>query len=331
MAVKQNKSGLQVLFYDIIDLLDQYSLFSPEEVKDEHYIEQLKIWRSVYRLKYKEIQVVIPSNDAVLHSFQIDSSLADWEIAEAIQSEIENVATKEVNGLRIACHNSDPDSEDKFISMLACGIPNVAVQRYVNILEQADLKPARLTVDALEIFNAFKYFHNQDLNKPITILYGRNTQTICLILTQNKYPFVRGFNLEAGDQNEAGETAEFANKGDSIAFHELTDLDFLTSLRSKSDLACSAAPTFLERLLTEVRKYQRHVQSCEGFVEMGTVYLTGDLVTEPQIIDMLKQELKTDVKIWNPFDVLFDDADAKKTGYRFIAALGATIREMDAC
>ncbi len=323
IGLKQNADKLDIQFYELLNLIERYSLNSVKDVTDEHYIEQLRLLAEKYKLKNKEIAVTLPSHSALLRNIELAQSFSESEIADTIQTELEQICTDGLQNMRIAGHQSESHN-DSISSMLVCALPNEQLERFTKILDSAGLDVIVVGIDALEILNAFHYFHKQQATSPITVIHTGQSHTICINLSENTDPFFHIFTVE--NESESGAAEDNTSEMYEIeTTDEPThiDLDFLRTDRSKT------VPEFEAPIVKEIKKYRNHVQTCQGANQVGVVYLTGELANANNLSAELRKSFKAEVKIWNPFEEITNLVNRGPIGQQFPAALGSAIREVN--
>ncbi len=313
----QSANKLDIRFYELVNLIERYSLNSAKDVTEEHYIEQLRLLNKKYKLKNKEIAATLPSHSALLRNIEVAQSSTDPEIADTIQTELEQAGIDGLQNMRIAGYKSET-LNGSFGSMLVCALPNEQLERCTRILYSAGLNVITVGIDALEILNAFNYFHKQQFTNPITFIHAGSSHTICINMSENTDPF---FHIFSVGEAEAGENNLYEIESSDEPIHP--NLDFPRSGRS---ITASESETSIVR---EVKKYRNHVQTCQGTNQAGAVYLTGDLDNLKKLSTALRKSFKIEVKVWNPFEEFTDIVNRGTLGQQFPAAIGSAIREVN--
>ena len=333
-GIGQKGQAFQLLFYDVIDLIKEYSLESFSEINDEHYIEQLRKLVTKYHLINAKVSATLPANSAIIHNLKLNPDQTESEIIETIHAELRQFGLEKIEEMHIACHEMDENnSEEQQLSLLACAIPNSVLERYRRILEEGRLKASVLDLDALGVYNAFNFFHGKKISVPTTVLQIGSQYTVCLIMLPGKTPFF--YVIKLGGNTITNKIMEELClsffKADKLkrrifrpkwtnteAFQKLTLSEILSE--------------FADNLISEVKRCLQHYQSCEDVAEIGKIYLTGGAAKMDLLVSLFYQKLKIETELWNPLNFFKktsaqqDEQNRQLLGIHLTPTIGTLLR-----
>jgi len=307
-GISKNGKAFNLLFYDVIDLITEYSLESFSEISDDHYIEQLRKLVSKYRLENVKVSATLPANSAIIHNLKLNPAQTESELIETIHEELSQFGSQKIEEMHIACHemdenNDENNSEEQQLSLLACAVPNSVLERYRRILQESRLKASVLDLDALGVYNAFYFFHSKKISVPVTILQIGSQYTVCLVMFPGKTPFfyvikLGGNTITIRIMEELCLSFFKADKLKRRIFRpKWTNTEAFQKLTLSEILS-----EFTDNLISEVKRCLQHYQSCEGVAEIGKIYLTGGAAKMDLLVGLFFQKLKIETELWNPLN-----------------------------
>ena len=304
IGIEKKKKSFFLRFYEIIDLVDHYSIKSVEDINDEVYIDQLKSLVEKYHLKNCTVSATLPSNLATIQTLKLNPDQGQEEIVEKIQSELSQVTIQPLEELHIACFQLDEQFQmDDRIKLLSCALPKEIVTKYQHILQASGLKPEILDLDAFGLYNAFYFFVRKPLTVPVTLVQIGSQYAICLIMLPSKNPFFYIIH-QGGNDITTGIMEDLClpfSKADLYKRRMYQPKWMNKSAYQKSNL-CEIYSNFSNKLIDEVKKCMRHFQSIEGVTEMNNIFLTGGGANLAFLVDSFNEQLACKTKIWNPLD-----------------------------
>ncbi len=333
-GISQKGKDLKLHFYDVLDLVETYSLKSLEDLNDDLYIEQLRKLVSKYHVKNARVSALMPVNSAIIRNINLAPGQTEEEILESIQAEFKHVGFDETEEIQIACHQMDEDnSQSQQLSFIACAIPDSVVERYRRILNESGLQVKVMDIDALGIYNTYYYFTKKEMSAPVTIVQIGSDYSTCLIMCEGSLPFfhvikqgghditnsiMKNFKLEFFDAEKL-KMKETRSKGTEIEFCQNSHVNEFYR-------------TFYDDLITEVQKCIQHFQSYSGCAEIGRLYITGGEARHNIVANLFQRKLHIDVNTWNPLEYLgisnSDNGDTLKfaNGLHLAPTIGTLLR-----
>lgn len=303
-GIRQKGQVFQLKFYEVIDLIKEYSLTSMNQITDDLYIEQLRNLVSQYPLKNAKVHVTLPANLTVIHNLKLDPSQTELQITEFIEEELRQVTFGQIDEMRIACQQIEENNvRENQITLLACAVPNSVAERYLRIFCDGGLKVSVMDLDAISVYNAFYFFQRKTITAPVTIVQIGSQYTICLIMLPGKCPFFYiiklGGNYITNRIKEEFCLTFFKAEKLKIRFFQpkWASLDAFQSSKLHQIFF-----EFANNLVSEVKRCMRHFQSYECVAEIGKIYLTGGGAKLGLISNFFFEHLHIETKIWNPLN-----------------------------
>lgn len=303
-GIRKKGDVFQLEFYDVIDLIKEYSLSSLSEINDDLYIEQLRNLVSKYHLRNADANATLPANCAIIHNLKLSLSEIESDITEIILQELRQASLEQIDEMQIACQQLDePHGPEDQISLLVCAVPNSVVERYLKILTDCGFKVSVLDLDAMGVYNAFYFFLNKKLSFPVTAVNIGSQYTICIIMQPGKTPFF--YVIKLGDNNITSKIMEelclTLSKAEILKRRIYRPKWTNSGAYHKSSLSEILAE-FANNIVFEVKRCLRHYQSREGVAEIGKIYLTGGGAKTDLLVNLFHEKLNIRTELWNPLN-----------------------------
>ncbi len=331
IRLNQRKATLE--FYKVVDLVETYSIPELQDIRHEHYTEQLHLLSKEFKLGKALLNSALPADSTVIHTITLPNDQTDEELIATIQQELGQVSVQPLDEMQIACHNLSDESETKGnISLLSCAVSNQTVQGHRDLLEACRLNPGVIDVDAFGLYNALFYFINKNLASPLTAVHVGASHTICLIMLPYQTPFFYVIAMGGNDVTKAimQEVGMPFHKAENFK-KKMQRLNWTNRSHFKESRLSQIYSGFANGLLTEVRKCVRHYQTHRGITDMTSVLFTGGSAKLPYLLEKAEKYLSFPARIWNPLTHFRPDPeDGKKPpdelGLHLPVVLGTLLR-----
>ena len=332
-GLRLNQRSATLQFYSVVDLVETYEVETIEDIRPEHYVEQLRKIAEEYKIEKAVLNTTVPANKALIDTIKVPVDQTGNEVAETIQRELAQVSLAPLAEMQIACHTlSDEGSDGNSISLLSCAVPNQILENHRTLLAECGLTASVIELDAFSLYNAMYYFINKKIGEPVTLIHVGAAYTVCLIMQPHKVPFFYviekgGNQVTNGIMEEIGlpffKAEAFKKKMQKRNWPERSQF-------RESRLSCIYSE-FAQELLREVRKCVRHYQTHQGITTMSNVFLTGGSANLPYLIEKSKELLSFPTRVWNPLNHFRKQAtqrseNSDETGHQLPIVLGAVLR-----
>lgn len=332
-GVKCQGQTYQLLFYEVVDLVKNYSIGALDQIDDERYIEELEILVHKYHLKNRKVYATLPAKEAIIHRLKLNVSGNEENLSEIILKEFEKLSVEPVADLKIACQYFTEGEEPNRISLLACGIPQAVVDRYERILRRCKLRVSVLDLDVIGVYNAFYFFCKSVASLPVTLVHIGAQSTVCIFMHPTKTPFFHVIKLGG-----ATLTIRIAQEH-GIKYCKAEELKrrmyqskWMSTPSYQHSILNEIMVDFANELTSEVKRCLRHYQSNEGFGAIKQIYLSGGGARMAFISKLLRDHLAVECKIWNPLEYFVNqspeqgDDMRRKMGVYLTPAIGTLLR-----
>ncbi len=337
IGVQQHHHKYELLFHEVVDLINQGPLEAYEEITDELYVQQLSQLVEKYELANSFVAATIPSSSAILRGITVVAPESEEELSELVQDELRQTCNANFDEMQIACEVLENDKiNDEHTTLFACAVPDVVVKRVEKILSRAGLKPTVLDPDALEIYNAFEHLCSDAISEPTAIVQIGSQYTICVITQPGKDPFFHIINLGGND------ITKHIMEDLNITYNKAETLKrkmYQKKWANKKSYQDSKLPVIFAEyctlLIAEVKKCIRYFQTNEGVAQIEKILLTGGGAQLYLLADTFQRHLSINTELWYPINQLeqphaheqeAEEQEENADGLYFTPCIGAIIR-----
>lgn len=216
------------------------------------------------------------------------------------------------------------------MEVVACGIPNPALERTRAILDTAGFKKIEgLELDAISLYNAYLALKGELLYESILLVSIGAKKTDCIGIAHGANPLF--FRIDQGTETiiEAM-TSEFA-----LDWAEGVEI-LRTMPHLKTDSEGDPEAMVLRRSLSEffdllfprLKGCLRDLRTMTANPGVSKILLTGGFALMNELPNVVETALEVSTEVWNPFKDLRTHIPGIDDGVRFSCALGAAIGGM---
>ena len=242
----------------------------------------------------KEVHLSISGHGVITDKFSIDKKSGP-EAEQAILFETEQRAPFDIEDVTMDYHIANDDNEEGKMDVLMVAARNEFLEDFLGLIEECDLKPKMVDIDAFAALNAYEYNYDIDPERTTAIVnVGQDVTNICYIV-DGKLHSTRDVSAGVRDifnaiQKEFRLNLELASKAMKGELGDSIDQDMLkaTVLSAADELIGGIEQAF---------SYFRTQSSVEG---IDWIALSGGGALVPYLAEYVQAKLATPIEILNP-------------------------------
>lgn len=132
--------------------------------------------------KIKDVHVSISGHGVITDKFTIDRK-AGAEAEQAIIFETEQRAPFDIDDVTLDYHISQKDEQQNTMDVLMVAARNEFLDGFIELVEECDLRPTLVDIDAFAALNAYEYNYDIDPERTTAIVnVGHDVTNICYLL-----------------------------------------------------------------------------------------------------------------------------------------------------
>ncbi len=244
--------------------------------------------------KIKEVNVAISGHGIITDKFTIDKK-SGAEAEQAIIFETEQRAPFDIEDVTLDYHIGEGAQDETKMDVLMVAARNEFLDAYLDLIEECDLKPVLVDIDAFATLNAYEYNYDVDPERITAIInIGQDVTNICYLLdgqlhsTRDVSSGVR--EIFNSIQKEFRLNSELATKAIKGELGESIDQDML-----KATIISSA-----DELISGIEQAFSWFKSQTKTKKVDWIVLSGGGALVPYLAEHVQAKLATPIEIFNP-------------------------------
>ncbi len=244
--------------------------------------------------KIKEVNVSISGHGIITDKFTIDKKTGA-EAEQAIIFETEQRAPFDIDDVTLDYHISESSVDDNKMDVLMVAARNEFLDAYLDLIEECELKPVLVDIDAFATLNAYEYNYDVDPERITAIVnIGQDVTNVSYLVdgalhsTRDVSSGVR--EIFNSIQKEFRLNLELATKAMKGELGESIDQDML-----KATIVSSA-----DELVTGVEQAFSWFKSQAKTKKVDWIVLAGGGALVPYLAEHVQAKLATPIEIFNP-------------------------------
>lgn len=244
--------------------------------------------------KIKDVHVSISGHGVITDKFTIDRK-AGAEAEQAIIFETEQRAPFDIDDVTLDYHISQTNEEQNNMDVLMVAARNEFLDGYIELIEECDLRPVLVDIDAFAALNAYEFNYDIDPERTTAVVnVGHDVTNICYLLngalhsTRDVSSGVREvFN---SIQKEFRLNLELATKAIKGELGESIDQDMLkATIVSASD-----------ELIAGIEQAFSYFKAQSKAPQIDWIVLSGGGALVPYLAEHIQAKLAVPIEILNP-------------------------------
>ena len=244
--------------------------------------------------KIKDVHVSISGHGVITDKFTIDRK-AGAEAEQAIIFETEQRAPFDIDDVTLDYHISQNDEQQNTMDVLMVAARNEFLDGFIELVEECDLRPTLVDIDAFAALNAYEYNYDIDPERTTAIVnVGHDVTNICYLLdgalhsTRDVSSGVR--EIFNSIQKEFRLNLELSTKAIKGELGESIDQDMLkATIVSASDELISG----IEQAFTYFKAQSKAPQ-------IDWIVLSGGGALVPYLAEHIQAKLAVPIEMLNP-------------------------------
>lgn len=244
--------------------------------------------------KIKDVHVSISGHGVITDKFTIDRK-AGAEAEQAIIFETEQRAPFDIDDVTLDYHISQTNEEQNNMDVLMVAARNEFLDGFIELIEECDLRPVLVDIDAFAALNAYEFNYDIDPERTTAVVnVGHDVTNICYLLngalhsTRDVSSGVREvFN---SIQKEFRLNLELATKAIKGELGESIDQDMLkATIVSASD-----------ELIAGIEQAFSYFKAQSKAPQIDWIVLSGGGALVPYLAEHIQAKLAVPIEILNP-------------------------------
>jgi type IV pilus assembly protein PilM len=274
-------------------------------------------------VKSRDVVTAVGGHDVIVKKISMDR-MKEADAREVIRWEAEQHVPFDIKSVVLDFQILDPDEDGLQMDVLLVAAKRELVDNTVSLLQEADLNPVIIEVDAFALHNAVERNHPEALSGVVALVNVGNEMTGVNIMEDGVPTLTRDIpfgtrRIREDLQRQQGLTSEEAEavlQGRQV--HPQLD-PYIESGAEEVAMGVERAAAFL---------MAQHMGE-----SLGAVYLSGGAARIPKLPEALAQRLGVEVRLANPFERVpahpeaFRDRELEGAGSMLLLALGLALRK----
>lgn len=244
--------------------------------------------------KIKDVHVSISGHGVITDKFTIDKK-AGAEAEQAIIFETEQRAPFDIDDVTLDYHISQTDESQNSMDVLMVAARNEFLEDFIELIEECDLRPTLVDIDAFAALNAYEYNYDIDPERTTAVVnLGHDVTNICYLLagalhsTRDVSAGVR--EIFNSIQKEFRLNLELATKAIKGELGESIDQDMLkATIVSASD-----------ELIAGIEQAFTYFKAQSKAPQIDWIVLSGGGALVPYLAEHIQAKLAVPIEILNP-------------------------------
>ena len=263
-------------------------------VPDQPLADQIKNFFSEAGFKSKRVSISLKGQGVVIR-FLSFPKMSRSDFSSSIRYEAEKYLPFSLSDVIFDYHMVETpvsSQEEGTMSVILTAARKTEIERLIQTLQTAGLKPDLIDIDILACVNAFQFANPDAKNHCVGLIDLGATDSSFGILNKGTLTFSRDIAFGGADLTEM--IHRKSNISHEAAFELQAKLD-----KSQADQAASIEEG-LGRLFQEIKSsityyYNQH----QGAAPLETIYISGGFSQLATLSDLLEKQLELPVKTWN--------------------------------
>jgi len=244
--------------------------------------------------KIKEVNIAISGHGIITDKFTLDKKTGA-EAEQAIIFETEQRAPFDIDDVTLDYHISDVTADENKMDVLMVAARNEFLDSFLDLIEECELKPTLVDIDAFATLNAYEYNYDVDPERITAIVnIGQDVTNVCYLMdaklhsTRDVSSGVR--EIFNSIQKEFRLNFELATKAIKGELGDSIDQDML-----KATIVSSS-----DELVSGIEQAFSWFKSQSKAKKVDWIVLSGGGALVPYLAEHIQAKMATPIEIFNP-------------------------------